>query len=73
HHGEAQADRYGVSLIEAFEMLAESPMAGKVEDSVLADARCLIHELHSIYYWLEGDVVVIDRILHQMQDPLRHL
>jgi toxin ParE1/3/4 len=71
--GMVQANSYALDLIEVFEILATNPFAGRDVKIIAPDARCFIHASHSIYYEIEGEVVMILRILHQSQDPLRHL
>ena len=71
--GERQADKYALRLIDAFELLAERPRAGHDISHIKPDSRRLHHESHAIYYYIRDDEVVIQRILHQSQDPLRHL
>ncbi|MGN6207336.1 type II toxin-antitoxin system RelE/ParE family toxin [Asticcacaulis sp.] len=71
--GPLQANNYAVDLIDAFEMLATNPFAGRDIKTIVSDARCFVHASHSIYYWLQDETVMIFRILHQSQDPMRHL
>ena len=68
--GLVQANSYALDMIDTFEMLATNPFAGR---DVKMNARCFVHASHSIYYEIEGEAVLILRILHQSQDPLRHL
>lgn len=60
-------------MIETFDMLAMNPFAGRDVKTTAPNARCFIHASHSVYYEIEGEVIMILRILHQSQDPLRHL
>ncbi len=71
--GVAQSLIYRDSLIEAFETLAAHPRAGISLDHIKPGARRLKHESHAIYYRTKGDHILILRILHQSQDPMRHL
>ncbi|ESQ92445.1 type II toxin-antitoxin system RelE/ParE family toxin [Asticcacaulis benevestitus] len=68
--GLIQANSYALDMIDTFEILAINPFAGR---DVKTNARCFIHASHSIYYEIEGEAVLILRILHQSQDPMRHL
>ena len=71
--GFLQADRYMSGLIDAFDMLALNPMSGKEQKSSQEGLRCLLRGSHAAYYLIAENDVVIVRILHQSQDPLRHL
>lgn len=72
--GEARADVYASDLIEAFGMLGRNPLAGEDVSTFRSETRRLNHDSHAIYYdQINGEVVRILRILHQTQDPLRHL
>ena len=67
-----RANSYALDLIDAFEMLAMNPFAGRDIKAITPDTRCFIHVSHSIYYEIEAEEVNILRILHQSQDPLRY-
>ncbi len=72
--GEKRADLYASDLIDAFDMLGHNQLAGEDVATIRPDTRRLVHESHAIYYDLIDDCVVrVLRILHQTQDPMRHL
>lgn len=71
--GAHQAEKYALKLIDAFELLAERPRAGHDISYIKPGSRRLHHESHTIYYRIGDGEVIIFRILHQSQDPLRHL
>jgi len=70
--GQLRADKYALSLIDAFEFLATTPKAGR-EFQPRPGTRRLVEESHIIYYRVDGSRILILRVLSQHQDPLRHL
>ncbi len=70
--GQPRADKYAVSLIDAFEFLITTPKAGR-EFQPRPGTRRLVQESHILYYRVEGSNILLLRILSQHQDPLRHL
>jgi len=71
--GEAVADAYALDLVDAFVKLTENPLLGKSYDHIKPGSRGLIRRSHIVYYIAASDSVIVLRILHQSQDPLRHL
>lgn len=71
--GEAVADDYALDLVDAFVKLTDNPRVGKSYDHIKPGSRGLVHRSHIIYYIPATDSVIILRVLHQSQDPLRHL
>ena len=71
--GLIKANSYALDLLETFEMLSTNPFAGRNVKAIAQGARCFIHVSHSVYYEIDGEIIMILRILHQSQDPLRHL
>ena len=71
--GPAQSLIYRDGLIDAFETLAVHPRAGVSMDHIKTGARRLTHESHVIYYRMKANHVLILRVLHHSQDPMRHL
>ncbi|ESQ88462.1 hypothetical protein ABAC460_15630 [Asticcacaulis sp. AC460] len=69
--GENQADLYTNRMISAFELLAQMPFSGRKVAHIHSDTRSFPHESHVIYYEVVDSDVVIIRILHHAQDPLR--
>lgn len=69
--GPAQADRYHLGLIEAFDLLAGFPWLGRRIDDVDDLTRLHTHAAHAILYRVDAGEVVILRVLHgaQARDP----
>ncbi|NKB54705.1 MAG: type II toxin-antitoxin system RelE/ParE family toxin [Alphaproteobacteria bacterium] len=68
-----QARRYRDDLTKLFSSLAENPLMGRDHGHIRPGYRRHIHARHSIYYRVRDDRIEIMRILHERQDPLRHL
>ena len=66
--GEAQADAYYDLLTAAIERLAEFPEMGRVREDVRAGYRCLTVRQHLVFYTLEGERVMIQRVLRAETD-----
>lgn len=71
--GVHQARRYRDGLRATFELIAEHPLMGRDSAHIKAGCRRHAHAGHVIYYRLDGKRVVVLRVLHAAQDPLRHL
>ena len=71
--GIIKARTYRDSLNEAFARLALHRTLGESFGHLRPQLRRLVHGSHIIYYKLADEKIVIERILHQSQDPLRHL
>ncbi len=70
--GIRQARIYCESIFRAFDLLCESPNLGTNQGHILPNMRRLTHESHGIYYRVDGNDVVIVRILGPGQDPTRN-
>jgi len=71
HWSKAQADNYN-SLVAAFEGLAAGTKQGR-QANVLPDFQKYLCGSHVIYFLNGADHLDVIRILHQRQDPERHL
>jgi toxin ParE1/3/4 len=71
--GTRQARLYRDGLFKACEMIAEFPLIGSDQSQIKKNIRRHVHESHSIYYRVDGDLIFILRILGPGEDPLRHL
>ncbi|MGI9305106.1 MAG: type II toxin-antitoxin system RelE/ParE family toxin [Gammaproteobacteria bacterium] len=71
--GLEQARVYKDGLKRAFQLLAENPLIGSDQGHIRPNVRRFVHKSHAIYYRLDGDDVLILRILGPGQDPLRQL
>ena len=65
----AETDMRGFD--EAFALLASHPLAGPARSELIKGIRCLIHRQHRIFYHVDGDTVVIVRIVHHAMDARR--
>lgn len=68
-----QARRYRDSLKETFALLARHPRFGRDIEHIKPSYRRHQHGKHVIYYRRVSAGVVIMRVLHERQNPLRHL
>lgn len=71
--GIAQAQTYRAGFEKFFEILATYPQAGSDQSDIRPGLRRIVHQAHAIYYRVEGDNIVIGRILGPGQDPLQEL
>ncbi|MHA6723537.1 type II toxin-antitoxin system RelE/ParE family toxin [Sphingomonas sp. RS2018] len=55
-------------LIGAFDRLAARPMAGVAERDLGEGMRSFLYRSHRIYYRVEGDDLLIVRVLHHARD-----
>jgi toxin ParE1/3/4 len=71
--GLERARSYRDDLLKAFVHIAHNPNLGSQISHISPDTRRLVTGSHIIYYRTRPDGLFIRRILHQSQDPLRHL
>jgi toxin ParE1/3/4 len=71
--GMAQADAYTDGLFATIRFLAETPYAARERREFRRPVRCFPFRSHLIVYAVEGDRVLILRILHGHQDTGRHI
>lgn len=71
--GQAQSDSYLENLKDHFWSLTEQPLMGIERPELLPCARSLPIESHTLFYRVSTDTVEIIRVLHDRQDPQRHL
>lgn len=71
--GIEQARIYYDSLIDALNHIADHPEIGMSFAHIKPNTRRLVHGSHVVYYRTDTSSVFIRRILHQSQDPMRHL
>ncbi len=75
------AKTYGVKealgYIEGIERrlltLLDYPRSGRADDRLITSLRSLPFQAHRIYYRIDGDTIMIHRILHMAADVKRHL
>lgn len=71
--GTAQAERYLDALNARFEGLAQAPRSAPACDHIRPGYRRQAVEHHVVFYRLEGDTVIVVRVLHERMDVPRHL
>lgn len=62
------ADRYYRGFAEAFNLLANHPFAGSEKQGIGKGVRCLMYRKHRIFYVVEGNTVLIVRIIHHARN-----
>ena len=71
--GPEQAYRYVAGLEDCFRRIATAPEAARACEAVQRGYRRVEHEKHVVFYRVDGDSVLIGRILHQRMLPGGHL
>lgn len=71
--GQTQSESYLENIKEHFWTLTEQPLIGIDRSELLAGARSLPIESHTLFYRVTPDTLEIVRVLHGRQDPQRHL
>ncbi len=66
-YGENQAETYTSKLLDALERITIHPEIGRKMDEIRVDYFRYSVEKHNIYYQVQGDAVIIIRILAQRQ------
>jgi toxin ParE1/3/4 len=73
-YGQDHAERYYQAILDAFEWLAEYPLAARERPEYRGNVRVHREGAHSIVYRVEGSKqVVIVRVLHGRRDIRRHV
>ena len=67
--GVDRAATYVQTLQESFDLLLRHPFAGRARGEIAPDLRSLRHRSHIILYRVDGDSVIVARILHVAADP----
>ncbi len=63
-----RADRYGVELIDAIGRLSLNPFLAPVASGLGEGTRRLVSRSHVVIYVVRGDVIDVQRVLHQSRD-----
>ncbi|MEI9853012.1 MAG: type II toxin-antitoxin system RelE/ParE family toxin [Sphingomonas sp.] len=71
--GDAVADAYMESLRRALALLSEYPRSGVAHDDIVPAIHSLPCCSHRIYYDIDGERVIVQRVLHKAMDPRRWL
>ena len=66
--GPTVAETYLTGLRNAVERLLEFPFMGTIYPDVIPEIRVILYRSHRVFYRIEGDKVLIVRILHKMRD-----
>lgn len=72
-HGIEAALVYVEFVQQRFRLLLDHPRSGRAEDEMVLGLRSLPSRSHRIYYQIDGDTILIQRILHQAADAKRWL
>ncbi|MDO8837434.1 MAG: type II toxin-antitoxin system RelE/ParE family toxin [Parvibaculum sp.] len=71
--GTAQAEAYFSGLEQCFELLAAQPLIARERPEFRPPVRFHFHRAHVVVYLIDGESVLIVRVLHGRQDWERHL
>ncbi len=71
--GAGQADAYFEGLFETFEILAVNPQMARERSELSPPVRIHPYGSHVVAYMIEGEDILIVRVLHGSQDWERHL
>lgn len=71
--GKPKSDQYLTSIKNQFWALTDQPLIGVERPELLAGIRSLPIQSHTLYYRVATRRIDIIRILHNRQDPQRHL
>ena len=72
-YGERQVDIYLQALYNGMELLTENPEIGHRRDDIPEGYKSLVVEKHVLIFTVQGESVIIARILYQGRDMQRHL
>jgi len=71
--GQNQSDNYLTLIKDQLWSLTEHPLLGIERTELLPNARSLIIQSHTLFYRVSAQQLEIIRVLHNRQDPQRHL
>lgn len=71
--GDDVADVYMRGFGELFDLLRRHQLAGQLKPELSKDIRCIVHRQHRIFYRIDGDVVLVARIIHHARNAKREL
>jgi toxin ParE1/3/4 len=71
--GWVAAEAYVASFDARFDRLIDHPQIGMAHPEIRAGLRSIPHRSHRIYYSVDGEVIIVQRILHQSVDVVRWL
>ncbi len=62
------ADAYYTGFDDVFDLLARHSLAGAERSELGRGIRCLTHRKHRVFHSVQGDTVIIIRIIHHARD-----
>lgn len=71
--GQQQAQSYVSQFQSHFALLLANPLMGQDMSYIRAETRRSLCNEHGIYYRITQHTLVVMRVLHGRQDPMRHL
>ena len=71
--GEQKAAQYVAELYENFGHITRFPQLGRVKEGIPGNVRALSHGQHVMYYDVQGDSIIILRVLHARMDATSYL
>jgi toxin ParE1/3/4 len=71
-HGRDRAEAYLRMIHTTFGRLLDYPSLGMARPDIKTGIRTLPAGEHLVHYRLDGDIVLIVRVLHKAMDPARH-
>lgn len=71
--GHDVADAYARGFNLTFDLLRRHPEAGAAHPEFGKGVRCIVHRKHRVFYTVNGDTVVIVRIIHHARDARKAL
>lgn len=64
-HGQAQVGPYLRGLRARFDVIAANPRVGRIYPEASPETRRTPYRQHFVYYRVDGDILLIVRVLHQ--------
>ena len=71
--GKIQSESYLSTIKNQFWLLTQQPLMGTERPELLPETRSIPIERHTLFYRVTANRVEIIRVLHDRQDPQRHL
>lgn len=68
HFGNKVAIQYLVSIYDHFNLLVKNPKLGRMRSEIDEITYSIVCNSHIIFYQIESDEILIDRILHGSRD-----
>lgn len=71
--GAVQSKTYRDGFKSCFDLIAQNSKLGHTQDPIRLGLRAFEHKSHTVYYIETDQGILIVRVLHERQDPVRHL